>query len=80
MNCICDIGKKNIIEPTNTNAGTRKIPMTDDVAIHFQAINEDIGKPKRERIADGYTEAFSTSTKTVIRLWRYIGNTASITW
>lgn len=44
-----------IIEPTKTNAGTRKIPMADDVAIQFQAIIEDRGKPKCERIVDGYT-------------------------
>ncbi len=44
-----------IIEPTKTNSGTRKIPMTDDVAIQFRAIIEDRGKPKCERIVDGYT-------------------------
>ncbi len=46
---------KYIIEPTKTNAGTRKIPMTDDVAIQFQAIIEDRGRPKCERIVDGRT-------------------------
>ena len=46
---------KYIIEHTKTNAGTRKIPMTDDVAIQFQAIIEDRGRPKCERIVDGRT-------------------------
>ena len=46
---------KYIIEPTKTNVGTRKIPMTDDVAIQFQAIIEDRGRPKCERIVDGRT-------------------------
>ena len=43
-----------IIESTKTNAGTRKLPMTDDVAQCFRAIIEDREPPKHERIIDGY--------------------------
>ena len=43
-----------IIESTKTNAGTRKLPMTDDVAQCFRAIIEDRVPPEHERIIDGY--------------------------
>ncbi len=43
-----------IIESTKTNAGTRKLPMTDDVAQCFRAIIEDREPPEHERIIDGY--------------------------
>ena len=43
------------VEPTKTNAGTRKLPISDDVAMMFQAIIEDREKPRCERIIDGYT-------------------------
>ncbi len=46
---------KLIIESTKTNAGTRKIPITDDVAYCFRAIIEDRKPPKCERIVGGYT-------------------------
>ncbi len=36
-----------IIETTKTNAGTRKIPITEDVAQIFRAIIEDRETPKR---------------------------------
>ena len=42
------------IEPTKTKAGTRKLPLTDDVVECFRAIIEDREPPKRERIIDGY--------------------------
>ena len=42
------------IEPTKTKAGTRKLPLTDDVVGCFRAIIEDREPPKRERIIDGY--------------------------
>lgn len=42
------------IEPTKTKAGTRKLPLTDDVVGCFCAIIEDREPPKRERIIDGY--------------------------
>lgn len=44
-----------IIQPTKTNAGTRRLPITEDVAACFQAILEDRGKPKVERMVDGYS-------------------------
>ena len=43
------------INPTKTNAGTRKLPMTEDVAEMFYAIIEDRPKPKIEPMIDGYT-------------------------
>ena len=44
-----------VIEPTKTSAGTRKLPVTEEVAICFQAIIEDREKPKVEKVVDGYT-------------------------
>ena len=44
-----------VIEPTKTFAGTRKLPVTKDVAKCFQAIIEDREKPKVEKVVDGYT-------------------------
>ncbi len=44
-----------IIQPTKTNAGTRRLPITEDVAACFQAIIEDREKPKVERMVDGYS-------------------------
>lgn len=38
-----------VIEPTKTYAGTRKIPVTEDVAKCFKAIIEDREKPKVEK-------------------------------
>lgn len=43
-----------VIESTKTNAGTRKLPMTEDVAQCFRAIIEDREEPKCERVVDGY--------------------------
>ncbi|MCM1329169.1 MAG: site-specific integrase [Ruminococcus sp.] len=43
-----------IIESTKTNAGTRKIPITEDVAECFRAIIEDREPPKNERFVGGY--------------------------
>ena len=37
-----------IIEPTKTNAGTRKLPMTEEVFRCFQAILEDREPPAVE--------------------------------
>lgn len=45
-----------IIQPTKTNAGTRRLPITDEVAECFQAILEDREKPAVERIIDGYSD------------------------
>lgn len=44
-----------VIEPTKTSAGTRKLPITEDVAKCFQAIIEDREKSKVEKVVDGYT-------------------------
>ena len=44
-----------IVESTKTNAGTRKIPMTDEVFKCFQAILEDRGTPKLEKMVGGRT-------------------------
>ncbi len=44
-----------VIESTKTNAGTRKLPITEDVARCFQAIIEDREKPRFEKVIDGYT-------------------------
>lgn len=45
-----------IIQPIKTNAGTRRLPITDEVAECFQAILEDREKPAVERIIDGYSD------------------------
>lgn len=44
-----------IIESTKTNAGTRVIPITDEVAEMFRAIIEDRPKYKIEKVVDGYS-------------------------
>lgn len=44
-----------IVEKTKTEAGRRKIPITDDVAEMFRAIIQDRPKPKVEPMVDGYT-------------------------
>ena len=44
-----------IIEATKTNAGTRKLPMTEDVYRCFAAILEDREKPAVEKMIDGRT-------------------------
>lgn len=46
---------KYVIEATKTNAGTRKLPMTEDVFRCFQAIIEDREKPRFERMVGGHT-------------------------
>jgi integrase len=44
-----------IIESTKTDAGTRVLPITEDVAEMFQAIIEDRNAPKVEKSIDGYS-------------------------
>ena len=44
-----------VIESTKTKAGTRKLPMSEDVFRCFQAIIEDREAPRYERVVDGYT-------------------------
>ena len=43
-----------IIETTKTDAGTRVLPIIEDVAQMFQAIIEDRNAPKVEKSIDGY--------------------------
>lgn len=44
-----------IIEETKTEAGTRKIPITEDVVDVFRAIIENREPHKVEKVIDGYT-------------------------
>ena len=44
-----------IIETTKTDAGTRVLPITEDVAQMFQAIIEDRNAPKVEKTIDRYS-------------------------
>ena len=44
-----------VIESTKTNAGTRVIPITDEVVEMFRAIIEDRPKYKIEKVVDGYS-------------------------
>ena len=44
-----------IIETTKTDAGTRVLPIIEDVAQMFQAIIEDRNAPKVEKAIDGYS-------------------------
>lgn len=48
----CDM--RYVIEETKTDAGKRKIPITEDVAMMFQAIIEDREPPKMEKVIDGH--------------------------
>ena len=47
--------REYVIEPTKTNAGTRVIPMTNEVSEMFRAIIEDRPNYKVEKVVDGYT-------------------------
>ena len=51
---ILSYGNANIIETTKTDAGTRVLPITEDVAQMFQAIIEDRNAPKVEKSIDEY--------------------------
>ena len=44
-----------VIESTKTNAGTRKLPMSEDVFLCFRAIIKDREAPRYEKVVDGYT-------------------------
>lgn len=46
---------KLVIESSKTNAGTRKLPMTEDVAECFRGIIEDREPLKFEKVIDGYS-------------------------
>lgn len=47
--------REYVIEPTKTNAGTRVIPITDEVAEMFRSIIEDRPKYKVEKVVCGYS-------------------------
>lgn len=49
------VDMRYIVETTKTEAGKRRIPITEDVAMMFQAIIEDREAPKKEKIIDGYS-------------------------
>ena len=49
-----------IIETTKTDVGTRKLPITEDVAQMFQAIIEDRVPSKVEKVIDGYSGSLFT--------------------
>ena len=53
-NTINSLPMRYIIETTKTDAGTRVLPITEDVAQMFQAIIEDRNAPKVEKTIDGY--------------------------
>ena len=44
-----------LIQSTKTNAGTRKLPITEDIAYCFRAILEDRPTLRAEQFGDGYT-------------------------
>ena len=46
---------KYVIEKTKTNAGTRKLPMGDDVCDCFRTILEQRETPQIEKMVDGYS-------------------------
>lgn len=47
---------KYYVEKTKTNSGTRRIPLTDDVAKSLKNIIERRNNPKKEMVVDGYSE------------------------
>ena len=70
------VDMRYIIETTKTEAGKRKIPITEDVAMMFQAIIEDREPPKT--VMDILGSYFTTTT--AIHLWRCIGSIDSTIW
>lgn len=46
---------KYVIQSTKTNAGTRRLPITDEVAEAFARIIEERPKQKFEKMVDGYS-------------------------
>lgn len=47
--------REYVIEPTKTNAGTRVLPITDEVAEMFRSIIQDRPKYRVEKIVGGYS-------------------------
>ena len=62
-----------IIEETKTDAGKRKIPITEDVAMVFRAIIEDRELPKMEKVIDGHAGFFydDDGNPLVAMHWQY---------
>ena len=67
-----------IIETTKTDAGTRVLPITEDVAQMFQAIIEDRNAPKVEKAMDIVDSCFTMIME--CHLLQCIGNTVSTIW
>ena len=67
------VDMRYIIETTKTDAGTRTLPITEDVAQMFQAIIEDRVPPKVEKVIDGYS-GWRSSGKHGQRLRRRMKN------
>ena len=65
-----------VIEPTKTNAGTRVLPMTEDVYECVKRIIENRPKPKAEPIIDGRT-GFLYLEKMDVPWWRCTGRSIS---
>ena len=47
--------KRKYIEKTKTEAGTRVLPMSDEVYAAFKRVVQNRNKPKVEEMIDGYT-------------------------
>ena len=62
-----------------TDAGTRVLPITDEVAEMFRAIIEDRPKYKVEKVVGGYT-GFLFLDKKECHLWPCTGNTDLKVW
>lgn len=63
-----------------TNAGTRVIPMTNEVTEMFRAIIEDRPDYKVEKVVDGYTGISFSGQRWNAACSQCIGNTDSIIW
>lgn len=62
-----------IIDSTKTSAGTRKLPITQDVANMFRTIIEDCKVPKYEKIIGGYSGSYLL-IRTEILWWQCTGS------
>jgi len=67
-----------IIETTKTDAVTRVLPITEDVAQMFQAIIEDRNAPKVEKSIDGYSGFLFMIRE--CHLWQCTGSNDSTIW
>ncbi len=68
-----------IIERTKTDAGTRVLPITEDVVQMFQAIIEDRNAPKVEKSIMDIVDFYFTMIMEC-HLWQCTGSTDSIIW